>query len=498
MLPAIQIPKISAGPFDFGHKTLLGAHVSVWQPNEDSPSGSPNPQRLALESQADELFYGGQAGGGKTDLGIGAAITQHKNSAVFRRINPSLDAIENRLLELLGDGHYNRSKRVYDDGRIKIELESCQLEKDKGKQQGRPRDLYVFDEITEFTRTIYQFITGWLRTTKKGQRTRIICTGNPPIDSDGLWVIEEWAPWLDPDFYDPAEPGELRWYYYDTEGRIQWQKDSEPVEVDGVFIRPMSRTFIPAGLQDNPHLAEDGRYAQVLNTLPEPLRSAFRDGNFRALTQQGDPFQVIPTEWVRAAQRRWLSREQPDGNPDTVGHDVSRGGQDWTTYAPRWGDYFGEVQTWPGASIPDGPTAAMKVHLANGSKIPGIVNVDVIGYGSSSYDSLVGLGYSCNPVNVSSGSHYKDKSGRLTMFNLRAELYWRMRDALDPENNSTTALPDDSELLRDLCSARYQPLAGGKVKVESKEDIKARIGRSPDKGDGVLLANYNVGPAVIW
>jgi hypothetical protein len=146
--------------------------------------------------------------------------------------------------------------------------------------------------------------------------------------------------------------------------------------------------------------------------------------------------------------------------------------------------------TWPGVSIPDGPTAANKVHQEAEKLEPAYINVDVIGYGSSSYDSLIGMGYNAIPINVSVGSTYQDKSKKLTMRNLRAEMYWRMRDALDPENDSTIALPQDPELLRDLCSARYEPLAGGKIKVEAKEEIKERIGRSPDKGDAVLLANY--------
>jgi hypothetical protein len=494
MFPTIQIPTVKTGPFRFGQQSPE-KRARLWQPNPDA-NGRPNPQRLALESKADEVFYGGAAGGGKTDLGIGAAILGHRQVAIFRRIFPNLDAIEQRLIALLGDEHYNRSRRVWDNGRLRIELESCQREEHKTKQQGRPRDLYVFDEITEFSRSIYQFITGWNRTTIPGQRTRIICTGNPPIDSDGLWVVEEWAPWLDPHFYEPAKPGELRWYYYDEGGRIQWQRDDSLVEVDGTTIKPTSRTFIPASLVDNPHLATDGRYAQRLNAMPEPLRSAFRDGNFRALTEQGDPFQVIPAAWVRAAQRRWLEREQPAQAPDGAGHDVSRGGQDATTYAERWGDYFGPIYTWPGYSIPDGPTAAIKVHSVAEKKPPALLNVDIIGYGASSYDSLKGMGYSVQPVNVSSGSSYQDKSGKLTMANLRAELYWRMRDALDPDNNSSICLPDDSELLRDLCSARYMPQAGGKIKVESKEDIKKRIGRSPDKGDAVLMANYD-GPTTL-
>ena len=51
------------------------------------------------------------------------------------------------------------------------------------------------------------------------------------------------------------------------------------------------------------------------------------------------------------------------------------------------------------------------------------------------------------------------------------------------------ALPPGNEVMADLCSARYQPLANGIVQVESKDDIKKRLGRSPDVGDAILLAN---------
>jgi hypothetical protein len=51
-----------------------------WSPN-------PGPQTQAFVCQADELFYGGQAGGGKTDLGLGLALIAHKRSLILRRIN---------------------------------------------------------------------------------------------------------------------------------------------------------------------------------------------------------------------------------------------------------------------------------------------------------------------------------------------------------------------------------------------------------------------------
>jgi hypothetical protein len=62
----------------------------------------------------------------------------------------------------------------------------------------------------------------------------------------------------------------------------------------------MSRTFIPAALRDNPFLINTN-YQANLDGLPEPLRSAVRDGNFMAARQDAD-FQVIPTQWLIEAQ----------------------------------------------------------------------------------------------------------------------------------------------------------------------------------------------------
>ena len=68
-------------------------------------------------------------------------------------------------------------------------------------------------------------------------------------------------------------------------------------------------------------------------------------------------------------------------------------------------------------------------------------------------------------------------------------MYWRMRDALDPASGNNIALPPGNEIIADLCSARYKLTTSG-VLVEEKEEIKKRIGRSPDKGESILLANH--------
>ena len=69
----------------------------------------------------------------------------------------------------------------------------------------------------------------------------------------------------------------------------------------------------------------------------------------------------------------------------------------------------------------------------------------------------------------------------------RAEWLWRLREALDPVTGDNLAIPDDRELLADLCAARWQLTVRG-IKVELKDEIIKRIGRSPDKGDSLVCA----------
>jgi hypothetical protein len=98
------------------------------------------------------------------------------------------------------------------------------------------------------------------------------------------------------------------------------------------------------------------------------------------------------------------------------------------------------------------------------------------------------------PVNagMSSPYIYYSASGHpiYQMRNVRAEYYWQMREALDPERGVNLALPPGNEILADLCAARYTDLAQGVIQIESKDDIKKRLGRSPDVGESILLACF--------
>jgi len=483
-----------------GLKTKDAAARLLWKPNPDSDDGTPNPQRLAMESKADILGFGGQAGGGKTDLLLGLAATQHKRSVIFRRVFPTLRAVIERSREILNPDDISHSKDSYNeslhrwmlDGGKQIEFESCQYEKDKEKQRGRPRDFYGFDEITEFSRSQFEFIIAWLRSTDPAQRCRVVMTFNPPSDESGGWVVDyflPWIAWLFPDDFthpNPARPGELRWYAT-IDGKETELKNGDPFEHNGRMIKPLSRTFIPSKLSDNPWLA-DTNYESILQSLPEPLRSQVLDGNFAA-AKEANPWQVIPTAWVRAAQERWLKCEQPVTAITGTGVDVARGGRDKTTVCNRQGNYFNEVTSYPGRLTPDGPTAADLIARAIPT-LPGYINIDVVGVGSSAYDSLkTRFPGKVKPVNAGGPSKYTDRSGTLQMRNIRAEYYWRMRESLDPIYGDDVKLPPGPQIVADLCAATYKPTTGG-ILVEPKEDIIERLGRSPDEGESILLANY--------
>jgi hypothetical protein len=471
----------------------------LWQP-------SPGAQSAAFNCQATVIGYGGQAGGGKTDLGLGLAATKHTRSVIFRRTFPQLRSIIERSREIFnpagrdpGKDRYNESlhRWVLEDGRI-IEFESCQYEKDREKQRGRPRDLYVFDEATEFARTMIEFITAWLRSTNQKQKTTILLTFNPPTDDGGMWIIDYFRPWLAylyPDQFqhdNPAAPGEIR-YFATVAGEQIECENGEPFEYKDEIIIPTSRTFIPASLDDNPYLSQTN-YRSILQSLPEPLRSQLLHGDF-VTSMQANPYQVVPTAWVKAAQQRWMEMERPSTPLSGVGVDLVRGGQDNMAIAKRYGNWFDEVIKVPGVNVADGPAAATLLYNAlRDDKHVGYINMDVIGIGSSGYDSTRPLFPNVLPVNASEKSNYVAMSKTnppqelFKMRNVRAEYHWRMREALDPESGMNLALPPGNEIVADLCAARYQMMADRVIQIEDKKEIKKRIGRSPDVGEAIMMA----------
>ncbi len=457
---------------------ILRKDTAIWRP-------LPGPQSQAYHSNADVVGYGGAAGGGKTDLACGKALAQHRKVMILRREATQLTGIIDRLTELIGsrDG-YNGQDRIWRLGKRQLEFGSVPNLGDETKYQGRPHDLLVFDEATNFLEPQVRFLLGWLRTTTPGQRCQALLTFNPPTSADGRWVIAYFAPWLDDKHPGPARPGELRWFAT-IDGEDRQVESPEPFKHDGETIRPQSRTFIPSRVSDNPYLTGTGYLAQ-LQSLPEPLRSQMLKGDFRA-GMEDDPWQVIPTLWVDLAMERWERRinENAKGVMDSMGVDVARGGKDETIIYRRHGSWFDEALVYPGAATPDGPTLMALVLGGRRDRAP--VHIDVVGWGASPYDFLRSNDIQTEAINGAERSGQQTQEAQLTLVNKRAEIWWRMREALDPKQIDPISLPPDNKLRADLTTPMWRLTPAG-IYIESKEEVIKRLGRSPDRGDACCMA----------
>jgi hypothetical protein len=431
------------------------------------------------------LLYGGAAGGGKSDLMLGCAIHNHMNSILFRREYPQLKGIIERSQKLFNNrGNYNSTQKIwkFPNGKS-IEFGAVNRPGDENRYQGRAHDLKCFDEATHFPELQFRFLMAWCRTAIEGQRTRVICASNPPTSSEGRWVEKYWAPWLDDKHIKPAEIGELRWFTQIGKEEVEVES-GESFAHNGELIKPKSRTFISAHVEDNPFLMANG-YRDTLQSLPDFLRRKMLFGDFKA-GQQDHELQVIPTEWVLMAQERWKQRSKPDMEMTALGVDVARGGNDRTVLSARYANWFDMQIVYPGTGTPDGQHVASLV-LQNSSKNTNI-NIDVIGVGASAYDFVKDIMPNVFALQSAGSSNDTDKTGQLSFVNNRALWWWKLREALDPVSNEEIALPDDRELMADLTATRWKLSARG-IQMESKDEIHKRLGRSPDKGDSLVYAH---------
>jgi hypothetical protein len=96
-------------------------------------------------------------------------------------------------------------------------------------------------------------------------------------------------------------------------------------------------------------------------------------------------------------------------------------------------------------------------------------------------------------MNVVSAKFSNSANGRTDLtnqrqfVNMRAYCYWALRDALDPKLGGDFAIPPDDELIEEMSTMTFETKSDGKIQIEPKEDIKERLGRSPDKADAAAL-----------
>jgi len=318
---------------------------------------------------------------------------------------------------------------------------------------------------------------------------------NPPRTSDGLWLLEWFAPWLDDSHPHPALPGDLRWAVY-VKDHMVWVDEPGEYRIEGELYTAKSYTFIPASLEDNPY-RNTAEYRATLQSLPEPLRSQLLYGDWQAgLKDAAD--QTIPTEWVRKATARW-DPKAPRGIPMcAIGVDASGGGEDPMVMAKRHDGWYDTLIKIAGEKIPRDKAGSFAAGLVlTERRDQALIIVDLGGgYGGPMFEHLSANEIECLGFKGAEATARRTHDGRLGFFNTRSAAYWAFREALDPDQpgGSPIRLPKDPRLLAGLTAPRFEVTPRG-IKVEpkskregDKKGVLERLGFSPDEADAVVMA----------
>ena len=223
----------------------------LFHPNE-------GPQTEFLAAGEKDVLYGGAAGGGKSFAMIVDPLRYcHKKAhraLILRRSMPELREMIDKSRELYPQAFPGAKFREVEKlwnfpSGAKVEFGFLERDADVYRYQGQAYSWIGFDEITHLpTEFSWNYLASRLRTTDPEIQTYLRCTANPG-GVGATWVKRRYI-----------EPSESNTSFTGTDG--------------------LTRKFIPAKLADNPYLANDGVYEQMLKSLPPIQRRQLLEGNW--------------------------------------------------------------------------------------------------------------------------------------------------------------------------------------------------------------------------
>jgi phage terminase large subunit len=362
--------------------------------------------------------------------------------------------------------------------------------------------LFIVDEGYGVSTAIFEAIRGGM----SSGFARLLVAGNPT--DPGAWVAEAsrktgdngQRTWnhIQVSAFDTPNFTELGITIEDMRSGAWREKQDRWLEAHGELPRPylINPDFVAEALIE---FGEDSPawQARILGQLPSESVNT-----------------VIPLSWVEAAMARSdhsmavdkqkaagilptmeeLVDYVPCSEPEELGVDVAGFGDDDSVIAPRRGRrclallVYRKMDTRAVAGLVDAAHAELlklTPPVEEGEAKPRrlLIKVDSNGIGAGVVADLGAMHHEVQGVNVSEAP-----SNRRRFADRTTELWWWLRELLHPLNPAPIAIPRDNKLLGELSGRRYRLNKGDLLQLESKEDFKKRLGRSPDKADAVVLS----------
>jgi hypothetical protein len=280
-----------------------------------------------------------------------------------------------------------------------------------------------------------------------------------PGQVDYKWVKDKVETWC-----SPIQAYEVN----EGEGDFEWE-----VEENGILIK---RWFRP----------NDLFRVKVLGMFPKVAEDV-----------------LIPYEWIELANNRWLKLQEEKvetwrAASLRLGVDVAGMGRDNSLLCYRYDNYVDKFHAHQSGGKAD------HMHIAGLvshelKKPDTIAAIDTIGEGAGVYSRLVEQGFinAISSKGSESAKGLRDINDVYEFANMRAYLFWCIRDWLDPKNKYNPALPPCDKLTEELTETHWKFQSDGKIIIEKKEDIQERIKRSPDWSDALKETFYPANVQII-
>lgn len=217
---------------------------------------------------------------------------------------------------------------------------------------------------------------------------------------------------------------------------------------------------------------------------------------------------LIPEQWIDLANKRWIEYQKLDKKDYhkhnlMLGADIAGMGRDNTVDCYRYGNYVEKFTIKHSAGKANHMEEAGKIANVLRSNNKATASIDTIGEGAGVYSRLVELGFENRVISCKYSAkpefqsrELKDSTEQNSFLNMRAYLFWSVREWLDPKNGHNAMLPPSNSFTQEATEIKWFFRSDGKIQIEKKEDIKERLKRSTDEFDALANTFHPVAPII--